>query len=335
MNLWEHLKPPLSINEIKEIALSHASRESKKIPFKGRLETAKARETTRLRCVYKVLKHHIFRCLRIYEVYFKSHPFYRELVTLIIPEEKIIEGYKRIKGSIKVLEKLYTDYTVRLNNVNEPEEAAKIRKEGIGRMLSILDRQRTRFKLSIDMWKYAHKLPSISFNDPIVVVSGPPNVGKSSLVNELSSAEVKVASYPFTTREIHLGHIDMKFYKIQLVDTPGLLDRPLSERNEIELKAIYALKYLPNLIIFMLDPSKQRYYEPDKQIAILRDIKSLFPDKPYLIVINKIDDEDIDLIPYLKRVGETKDVFKISIKENIGVETLKSKIISIVSKSIS
>lgn len=49
---------------------------------------------------------------------------------------------------------------------------------------------------------------------------GLPNVGKSSLLNELTNAKSKVANYPFTTLEPHLG----AYYDIILADIPGLIE---------------------------------------------------------------------------------------------------------------
>jgi nucleolar GTP-binding protein len=84
-------------------------------------------------------------------------------------------------------------------------------------------------------------------------------VGKSSLLRCLSSAKPEIAQYPFTTKEIHVGHIEKteKYItkRFQIIDTPGLLDRPLSKRNEIEKQAIAALTHLADLIVFVLDVS--------------------------------------------------------------------------------
>lgn len=49
---------------------------------------------------------------------------------------------------------------------------------------------------------------------------GLPNVGKSSLLNELTNAQSKVANYPFTTLEPHLG----VYYGLILADIPGLIE---------------------------------------------------------------------------------------------------------------
>ena len=50
------------------------------------------------------------------------------------------------------------------------------------------------------------KLPSIDSSEPCIVVAGSPNVGKFTNFS-LSSGEPEIASYPFTTKQLHLGHL--------------------------------------------------------------------------------------------------------------------------------
>ncbi|GAH40561.1 unnamed protein product [marine sediment metagenome] len=79
---------------------------------------------------------------------------------------------------------------------------------------------------------------------PCVVVAGYPNVGKSSIVKNISTnKKIEVQEYPFTTKKLNMGHLELerRFDKIriQCLDTPGILDRPMAKRNNIELQAIY------------------------------------------------------------------------------------------------
>ena len=98
------------------------------------------------------------------------------------------------------------------------------------------------------------KLPHVSEDEFTVVVAGFPNVGKSSFIRLVSTAEPEIAAYPFTTKGIIVGHRDIGGReRIQFIDTPGLLERPAEERNPIERQAVSAIINTADLVIFILD----------------------------------------------------------------------------------
>jgi len=75
--------------------------------------------------------------------------------------------------------------------------------------------------------RFQEGLPGQKFNIRLelkmiadVGIIGLPNAGKSSLINELTLANSRVANYPFTTLEPHLG----VFYDLILADIPGLIE---------------------------------------------------------------------------------------------------------------
>jgi nucleolar GTP-binding protein len=137
----------------------------------------------------------------------------------------------------------------------------------------------------------------------------------------LSKAKPKVAQYPFTTKEIHVGHIERKekyeIKRFQLIDTPGLLDRPLSKRNEIEKQAISALRNLADVIVFILDPSETCGYSFSDQKNLLAQLKKMFKDSSLIIVENKTDVKTVKS-KHLKVSCETKE----------GIQDLTNKIFS-------
>ena len=52
----------------------------------------------------------------------------------------------------------------------------------------------------------------------------------------ITRADVDVQPYAFTTKSLFVGHTDYKYLRWQVIDTPGILDRPLEERNTIEMQ---------------------------------------------------------------------------------------------------
>lgn len=47
---------------------------------------------------------------------------------------------------------------------------------------------------------------------------------------------MEVQPYAFTTKSLYVGHMDYRYLRWQVIDTPGLLDRPLEDRNTIEMQ---------------------------------------------------------------------------------------------------
>jgi len=178
----------------------------------------------------------------------------------------------------------------------------------------------------IDLASQLKKLNAIDPNTLTIIVAGPPNVGKSTLVGKISSAKPEVASYPFTTKEIHVGHIDTRLYKIQVIDTPGILDRPMKERNKIELKAINAIKNLEGVIIFMFDVSNQSLYSAKEQLDLYEEVKGI--KKVVVPVLNKIDDKNEELYNEIKTHLSEK-VFEISAEKGLGLDSLINYVINL------
>ena len=133
------------------------------------------------------------------------------------------------------------------------------------------------------------RLPSIDPQARTLLITGYPNVGKSSFMNQVTRANVDVQPYAFTTQSLYVGHTDHKKVDWQVIDTPGLLDRPISERNTIEMQAVNALAHLNAAILFLIDISTTCGYSLQDQIKLFENIKVLFQHKPLVIVLTKTD----------------------------------------------
>ena len=79
-------------------------------------------------------------------------------------------------------------------------------------------------------------------------------------------ANVEVQPYAFTTKSIFVGHTDYKYLKWQILDTPGILDHPLENRNTIEMQSITALAHLRACVLFMIDLSEHCGYSIKQQV---------------------------------------------------------------------
>merc|ERR1719311_735486 len=131
------------------------------------------------------------------------------------------------------------------------------------------------------------RLPAINPNTRTLLLTGYPNVGKSSFMNIVTNANVDVQPFAFTTKSLFVGHMDYNYVRWQVIDTPGILDHPLEDRNTIEMTAITALAHLPAAVLFFVDISEMCGYTLATQVALFDSIKPLFKGKPLLVLLNK------------------------------------------------
>lgn len=240
----------------------------------------------------------------------KMHPFYRTLLDLLVDKNEYKKSLASLVWAVDKINGFADRYARKIKGVGKVDEAIKFRKEFYGRTSSILKQIAPKLDYLAKVREVMKKLPDIDPEVPTVVIAGYPNVGKSALVEKLSTAKPEIAAYPFTTKGITVGHMELKNRRVQIVDTPGLLDRPIEKRNKIEKQAILALKYLADLIVFLLDPSETCGYALEEQEKLLEEIRADFS-VPILVVENKAD--------LMRRESEN---IKISAKTGEGLDDL-------------
>jgi nucleolar GTP-binding protein len=243
--------------------------------------------------------------------------FYQEIIDIKIDIDELKKSLGAVSWARKTCKKICSKQIKSLKSKNKDYLKQKQR-EIYGRISSVLKQINENLVFLSNAQSTMKDFPDIR-DLPTVVIAGYPNVGKSSLVKELSSAKPKIARYPFTTQQIHVGHIKRREKRYQVIDTPGLLDRPI--KNKIERQAIAALSHLADLIIFISDPSETCGYQIKNQMNMLAQIKTTFKNKPIILVENKVD---------LKRTGS--NFFKISCKTGEGIERLRKEIFSTLDK---
>lgn len=135
---------------------------------------------------------------------------------------------------------------------------------------------------------------------------GLPNVGKSSLLNELTNAKSKIANYPFTTLDPNLG----TYYELILADIPGLIEGA-SIGKGLGIKFLRHVERTKTLFHFIsaesLDPAKD-YQTIKNELAAYN--KELL-EKPEYIFLSKADLFDKKEIT--KKLGQLKKIGKKAI----------------------
>ncbi len=252
-------------------------------------------------------------------------PFYKDLFEFVIDLNETKKALGQMTAVAKIIKNLRRKTIVALKELpyikeeRSMDKAKNISRGYFGRVSSLIKE----LKNSIEVYNSAtiklKELPSINTRDDVYLLAGLPNVGKSTLLGKVTTSTPKIASYPFTTKGLNVGKFVKKHLNVQVIDTPGLLDRPLSERNRIELKAISAFQHLKGTIIFVVDPLQG--IEP--QTNLLKELKKLFTDKGFIVVINKTDLVDEEKVRNIKE--EFKDYFVLL--EGEGLNNLKKEIV--------
>lgn len=123
---------------------------------------------------------------------------------------------------------------------------------------------------------------------------GFPNAGKSTLISKLADVKVKVAPYPFTTLVPNIGYIlNPDHSRIYIADIPGIIEGAHQNKG----LGFEFLRHIERtrLLIFVLDASGIDGRDPASDFKVLKaELKAYNPElleRPYLIALNKIDDE--------------------------------------------
>jgi len=282
----------LRSNELIDKAFHKATKIPENLKIKNRIIRKKKNIISKIDAVSDVINSTLEKYISTFPSFDQVNKFDFELINILISIDKIRKSLGAIDWARKQILRLRTEYNKKLNKIKTQDQYSnleELRRMFYGRITSILKQ----ISQHLDFLNYARnqmkELPSINPELTTIVVAGFPNVGKSLFVRQISSAKPKIAKYPFTTQQLNIGHITINNQKVQVIDTPGLLDRNPEERNKIELQAIMALQYLADLIIFILDPSEHCGYTMDEQCKLLDKVRKLFKDVEILDVENKVD----------------------------------------------
>jgi len=300
--------------------LDKAFRKASKVDYEGRTRIDTVRETniSKLKSASDTIVSTMGKYVKAFPSIDRQSPFYAELIDITIGRDKLKKSLGAMdwcRGNVARIAKAATKDIANARHIPRIDE---IRRSSYGRISSFVKQVDKELAVLARARNTMKKFPAINPDDPTIVVAGSPNVGKSQLVARISTAKPKVAVYPFTTQEISVGTFEKKYFRYQVIDTPGLLDRDLSERNAFELRGILALKHLADVILFLFDPTEMCGYPMSEQENLLQMIKKEFSSTPIVEVENKSD------------ITKTKsDRMKISAASGAGVPKLIDVLVGI------
>lgn len=229
------------------------------------------------------------------------HPFYADLMNVLYDKDHYKLALGQLNTCRHLIDTIAKDYVRLMKYSDTLYRCKQLKRAALGRMATIMKRQAANLTYLEQVRQHLARLPSIDPYTRTIIICGFPNVGKSSFINKITRADVEVQPYAFTTKSLYVGHTDFKYLRWQVIDTPGILDHSLEERNVIEMQAVTALAHLRACVLYVMDLSEQCGHALDEQVKLFESIKPLFANKPLLVVANKTDIISLDELPKERR----------------------------------
>ena len=231
-------------------------------------------------------------------------------------------GIKKLKGSLsnfisEIREKIF-DILVNIEaKINFPEE------EDVERYNFDIKNELENISQKIEEFLSRANKGKIIQTGINVAIVGSPNVGKSSLLNAfLKEERAIVTEIPGTTRDVITEVVNIKGIPVNIIDTAGIREA----KNKIEKigveKAINWMKKAEINILILDGSRKLNEYD----YKLIENIK----EKPYIVVINKIDLPQKIEIEKVKNMIDEDKIVMASIKNQLGIDKIENKLWEII-----
>ena len=320
----------MNLQEIKNIATSEelidrALRRASKVEEKVRNPDYRARLTAvrKIHSVADNLANPMISYVKAFPSFDSIHPFDREIIDLTVGVDKLKKSLGAVDWARKEILMISTKYVPRARARKSAENTIKIMSEAYTKMTNVVRQISKSFDFLISARSIFRNLPNVDTESSIAVFAGAPNVGKSSLIGAISSGKPEVKSYPFTTKAVSLGHVKKKYSVLQVMDTPGLLDRSDSERNDMEKQGIAAFDFLDPIIVFLTDLTGTSGYSLQMQTNLRDELKLRYPNCEWVDVLSKND------LDFEDELG-IDSAIKVSAYKDEGVDRLKDQLLNLI-----
>ncbi|CAN4117396.1 unnamed protein product [Withania somnifera] len=323
--------------------LHSALRKAKRVlPTKGIANAAK-RERNKGAKQLDTLMKELAVPLRTYKENFPNkkylHPYERSLIELTLGDgnyEDVLGKLEALRKRVVSAGKEHASLCAKSLSKREAEERLN---EGLKRIEEIFDCDGKTVDELLNIAKTLRAMPVVDLETPTLCLVGAPNVGKSSLVRVLSTGKPEICNYPFTTRGILMGHINLSYQNFQVTDTPGILRRCDEDRNNLEKLTLAVLTHLPTAVLYVHDLSGECGMSPSDQFVIYKEMRERFSSHIWLDVVSKCDllqatpvifatddcnVDNFELVRYRKMGPD--GALNVSVKNEIGLHELKKRV---------
>ena len=153
-----------------------------------------------------------------------------------------------------------------------------------------------------------------------IALVGPPNVGKSSLLQALSEIQIRTGDYPFTTLRPVPALTRIGGVLVQLVEIPGLIEGAAEDRGGG--RALLGVLRSVDAVVYCAradgDPG---------ELAIVRDeVAAAGIEKPAILAATRADEADTDAVARLAAAFPDLDVLPVSVLDEASLEAFRTAV---------
>ena len=164
-----------------------------------------------------------------------------------------------------------------------------------------------------------------------VNIVGNPNVGKSTLMNQLVGEQISIATFKAqTTRHRIMGIVNTPEAQVVFSDTPGVL-KPNYKMQEMMLAFSESALADADILLYVTDVRET----PTKNMDFLEKVSKM--EIPVILLINKIDESEQnqlgDLVETWHKLLPKAEILPISAKNKFGTEILMKRILELLTES--
>lgn len=299
----------------------------------------------------------------------RLHPFERVVADLTVRAREKRDGLTlyqvldEIHEARKIILEAGKDWISKVKEAETAREAGEALEEGVEALIALFEEFASRpVEGIVELQRSLRSAPVVALSTPAVVLVGAPNVGKSSIVRCISSATPEINNYPFTTRGMTLGHVEVFWSDVgsianamipdvnrkskmpseevlsgkyafselcQVMDSPGLLVRRDNERNEMEALTLAAMQHLPTAVMYVMDLTGEagdKCSSIADQLQLRREVRARFPRRPWIDVVSKVDLGVVDgALEQLEEILDGAPYIQLSIHKETGVDKLRTE----------
>ncbi|MBR9675718.1 GTP-binding protein [Candidatus Woesearchaeota archaeon] len=271
-----------------------------------RLNKSKTIEIEKIRVIDSTIRGFFDKIVKNYPSFDELPEFYKQLAKLTLELELVKKSLGGISWANKKIREFSKKYEILIKKTQDLTKVNRLRNEYLGRIGSVLKQVKKELSLLEETRKTMKAYPTIKTELKTLCIAGFPNVGKSTLLAKLTSSTPEINTYAFTTKRLLVGYLKKSYHKVQLIDTPGTLNR-VDKMNEVEIQAYLAMRYVADSIIYVFDLTEE--YPIKEQLKLYKNVKKLR--KPIFCYLSKTDILDKELVDEFKKENKELDFLSL------------------------